>query len=278
MTFLHSLSALTDHDLRSEVAAMRLSCCAYSFRDAFRSGDLTLEEFPELCRRIGCEGAELTAYYFPSTERAYLNKIKQSAHRAGISISGTAIGSDFANPDAVKRAEHVAMAREWIEHSVWLGAPTMRVFAGGVRQGQDERDAFDNAVSALRECAELAYDSGVALALENHGGLTRTAEGTLDLLRAVDSPGLALNLDFGNFEQDCYEQFEQCAIYAAATHAKPFTAGPAPGERSRVDYQRVREVMAAAGYRGWLAVEYEEAEATEAIVGAFVEALSRVTG
>src|SRR5580700_7215196 len=188
---------------------MRLSCCAYSFRDSFKSGALTLEEFPALCRRIGCDGAELTSYYFPTTERAYLNTIKQRAHREGVSISGTAIGSDFANPDEAKRAEHLAMARDWISHSVALGAPTMRVFAGGVRPGQDEREAFDNVISSLKDCAALAYESGILLVLENHGGLTGTANGTLDILHAVDSPGLALNLDFGNFSKDCYTQFIQ---------------------------------------------------------------------
>ena len=257
---------------------MRLSCCAYSFRDAFRSGALALEEFPALCRRIGCEGAELTSYYFPTTERAYLNSIKQRAHREGVSISGTAIGSDFANPDSAKRSEHLTMARDWIANSVTLGAPTMRVFAGGVRSGQDQRQAFDNVVFALQDCSALAYDCGITLALENHGGLTGTAQGTLNLLRAVDSAGLALNLDFGNFQPDCYEQFTLCAPYVVATHAKPFTAGPGPGERTTVDYARVQEIMSAVGYRGWMAVEYEENDASEAVVAAFVAELAQATG
>jgi sugar phosphate isomerase/epimerase len=257
---------------------MRLSCCAYSFRDALRSGNLTLEDLPALCRRIGCDGVELTSYYFPSTERAFLNAIKSRAHVEGVSISGTAIGSDFANPDAAQRAKHINMARDWIEHSVILGAPSMRVFAGGARVGQDEREAFDNVVSALRDCAVIAYDCGVTLALENHGGLTATADGALNLLRAVDSPGLRLNLDFGNFEHDCYDQFAKCAPYAVSTHAKPFTAGTANGERQFVDYRLVQNILAGAGYRGWIAVEYEEANATEGDVCAFVGRLAAEAG
>ncbi len=257
---------------------MRLSCCAYSFREDFRSGALNMEDFPALCRRIGCEGAELTSYYFPTTDRVYLNWIKQLAHREGISISGTAIGSDFANPDSGKRSEHITMARDWIAHSVTLGAPTLRVFAGAVRPDQEESEAFNNVVSALKECAALAFDCGVTLALENHGGLTATAEGTLNLLTAVDSPGLGLNLDFGNFKHDCYSQFAQCAPYAVASHAKPFTAGPGPDEHSSVDYGRVQEIMSAANYRGWMAIEYEESDASEVTIGAFVEKLAKQTG
>ena len=251
---------------------MRLSCCAYSYRKALSEGAMTLADFLRTCREIGCDGAELTAYYFPTTERAFLNEIKLQAHREGIAVSGTAVGSDFALPDPEKRAEYVAMTLRWIDHSVALGAPTLRVFAGGVREGQSEAEAFDNVVACLQTCVARAREQGVLLALENHGGLTATAEGTLRLLRAVDSPALGLNLDFGNFRgEDVYAQFAACAPYAVATHAKPNVHSaetPTP-----VDYRRVRTLMEEVGYRGFLAIEYEEAEAPEAGVPRFATEL-----
>src|SRR5262249_10308322 len=117
---------------------MRLSCCAYSYRQAFTSGAMTLPDFLRLCREIGFGGVELTAYYFPTTERDFLNEIKRQAHREGLAISGTAVGTDFAQPDAEKRRAHVALTQSWLEHSVALGAPTLRVFAGAAREGQSE--------------------------------------------------------------------------------------------------------------------------------------------
>src|SRR5205823_45139 len=117
-----------------------------------------------------------------TTERALLNEIKIQAHKEGLAVSGTAVGSDFAHPDAAKRQEHVAMTKAWIGHSVVLGAPTLRVFAGGVREGQTEAEAFQNVVECLQECVVPAWEQGVMLALENHGGLTGTADGTLRLL------------------------------------------------------------------------------------------------
>jgi sugar phosphate isomerase/epimerase len=239
---------------------MRLSCCAYSYRQALQGGVMTLPDFLQTCGEIGFDGVELTAYYFPTTERAFLNEIKLQAHREGLAISGTAVGSDFAQADDAKRRSHVTMTLEWIERSVILGAPTLRVFAGPVREGQTETQAFQNVVECLQECAESARRQGVLLALENHGGLTETAEGTMRLLRAVNSPALGLNLDFGNFHGDIYGQFEACAPYAAATHAKPsaiLTPGK-PETREQIDYRRVRSILDAAGYRGFLAIEYEE--------------------
>jgi hypothetical protein len=60
---------------------MRISCCAYSYRQALQSGDMTLPDFLQTCQEIGFDGVELTAYYFPTTERAFLNEIWQSPAR-----------------------------------------------------------------------------------------------------------------------------------------------------------------------------------------------------
>lgn len=255
---------------------MRLSCCAYSYRDYLKNGAMTLEEFVDTASDIGFEGVELTAYYFPTTEREYLNRIKRHVHRRGLSVSGTAIGTDFAQADAEKRRSHVQMAREWIDHSVALGAPTIRVFAGPVHEGSTEEQAFGWVVEALQECAAYAGARGVLLALENHGGITGEAGQALRIMSAVDSQWLGLNLDFGNFTGDIYEQFALCAPHAVATHAKVTyrsESGPEP-----VDYARVKSIMEAAGYRGWLAVEYEEQQDPKEAVPAFAKQLQAVFG
>ncbi len=255
---------------------MRLSCCAYSFRQALTSGRMTLPDFLSACRDMGCEGAELTAYYFPTTERAYLNDLKRHAHREGVAFSGTAIRSEFTHPDEDKRQADIARTKEWLAHSVVLGAPTLRVFAGYVHKGQTEEEAVNNVVSCLQECAAEAEAQGVLLALENHGGITATAEGTLRLFTGVNSPWLGLNLDFGNFAGDVYAQFAACAPHAVATHAKP--GYREAGAHVPVDYARVRALLDAAQYRGWIAIEYEEEDAPETAVPRFVTELRAALG
>lgn len=255
---------------------MRLSCCAYSYRQPLQSGAMSLEDFLQTIRDIGMDGVELTSYYFPTTDRTYLNDLKRKAHTLGLAISGTAIGSDFAQPDAEKRRAHVQMTKDWTDHSVVLGAPTLRVFAGPVREGSTQEEAFGWVVECLQECAAYAAERGVLLALENHGGLTGNADQTLALLNAVDNEWLGLNLDFGNFSgADAYEQLARCAPYAVATHAKIVYNGVEG--REKVDYQRVRTMMEQVGYRGFLAIEYEESEDPITAVPAFARELLAVT-
>lgn len=262
---------------------MRLSCCAYSYRQLLQSGRMTLEQFVETAAEIGCLGVELTAYYFPSLDRPYMNALKRHAHRLGLSVSGTAISTDFAQPDSDLRRSHVALTKEWVDHSVILGAPTLRVFAGPAKtrsNGATEEQAFAFVVDCLEECAEYAGEQGVLLALENHGGITATADQILAIRGAVDNTWLGINLDFGNFTGDAYAQIAACAPYAVSSHAKiSYNSDNAPGGepgREQVDFTRVRALMDNAGYRGFVAIEYEESQDPLIAVPLFAGELARV--
>ncbi len=133
---------------------------------------MTLEEFIATCAEMGLDGVELTSYYFPATDRAYLNEIKKCCFAQGLHISGTAVGNNFCQPDPAKRREQVDLAKTWMDHAVVLGAPCIRVFAGPVPQGHTEPEAFDWTVACLKECAAYGEKLGVVVALENHGGIT----------------------------------------------------------------------------------------------------------
>jgi len=235
---------------------MKISCAGYTFNTYFREKGLTLEKYIDICADMGVDGVELTQYYFPETGASYLNELKRRMFRHGLELAGTAIGGSFCLPTAPERAKHIAFTKEWLDISERLGAPCLRVFAGSAPEGQGEEQAFGWVVAGLRKCAAHAAKVGVMIGLENHGGLTGTADGLLRVLNAVGSDWVGALLDFGNYSQDPYAEFEQTAPYAVMTHAKP-TADFA-GTRDWVDYRRVAEIMEAVGYRGFLSVEYEE--------------------
>jgi sugar phosphate isomerase/epimerase len=205
---------------------------------------------------MGLEGIELTQYYFPETSPAYLNGLKRYLFRRGLSLAGTAIGGAFCLATPEERVQHVSFVKEWLDISSHLGSPVLRVFAGQPPDGVSTEEGAKWAIAGLQECAEQARQVGVMIGLENHGGLTGTADGLLKLLKGAGSDWLGALLDFGNYEQDPYKEFEQTAPFTIMTHAKP-TASFA-GTRDWVDYRRVQQIMEAAGYQGFLSIEYEE--------------------
>ncbi|HOJ21994.1 MAG TPA: sugar phosphate isomerase/epimerase family protein [Armatimonadota bacterium] len=234
---------------------MRIGCCAYSYRDALTSGSMTLEQFLDAAVAMNLDGVELTTYYLKQADRDYLNRIKRECFRRGLHISGTAVGSNFCQAEPAKRREHVQMTKQWIDCSVLLGAPCIRVFAGPVPPGHTEEDAVAWAVECLQECAEHGAARGVVVALENHGGITARAEQVVRLVKLVDRPWFGINLDFGNFREDPYREFEMVAPYMVSAHAKTHWRGPS-GEEP-VDYLRALQIARDAGYRGYVNIEYE---------------------
>ncbi len=56
---------------------MKIGCCAYSYRKYLTSGRMSLEQFVDIASDLGIEGVELTSYYFPSTDAAYLHSLKR---------------------------------------------------------------------------------------------------------------------------------------------------------------------------------------------------------
>jgi sugar phosphate isomerase/epimerase len=235
---------------------MKLSCAGYTFDTYFREKGLTLDRYVDICADMGLDGVELTQYYFPETSVPYLNALKRQLLKRGLELAGTAIGGSFCLPTPEERQKHIAFTKEWLDISLRLGSPCLRVFAGPAPEGHTEEEAFSWTVAGLKECAQHAAAVGVMIGLENHGGLTGTADGLLRILKAVGSDWVGALLDFGNYSKDPYAEFERTAPLTVMTHAKP-TADFA-GTRDWVDYGRVAEIMRKAGYRGFLSIEYEE--------------------
>ena len=114
---------------------MRIGCCAYSYRQYLTSGDMVIEDFIDLASDIGIDGVELTAYYFPTTEKDYLHSLKRRCLVQGVDVSGAAVGSKLTLAFEDERAAEVRMVKEWLGHAVELGAPELRFFCRGDARG-----------------------------------------------------------------------------------------------------------------------------------------------
>ncbi len=254
---------------------LRLGCAAYSFRAYLTKGEMSLEDFVKLGWELGLDGVELTEYYFPSVDRDYIFKLKRLALSYGLDISAVSVGNTFTLPDSDAREREIKHVKKWIDIAVWIGAPCLRVFAGKVPKGHTEEEAFKWVVSALKECSKYASERGIVLALENHGGITSTADQVLRILKAVDSEWLRINLDTGNYRINTYEDIEKSAPYAVHVHAK-FLDVAEDGSDRRLDYNKILEILRRAGYRGYLSIEYEGKEGARSAVPRAVSFLRKL--
>ena len=255
---------------------MKIGCCAYSFRRYLTSGEMNYEQFIDLAADIGLDGVELTSYYFPTTDMSYLHSLKRYCLLKGVTVAGTAVGNRFSVPDARKRSEHVQMVKEWVDHSVELGAPAVRVFSGKLDEGVDPEDAYKWTVQEFEKCVPVAESRGVVLALENHGQhYTETAAGHLRIFNAVGSDWLQLLLDTGGYIVDQpYDEVTKTVPYAVTSQVKTTVETPTGPEP--VDMERMLSTLHRAGYRGFLNIEYEEHEDPMVAVPRMVEEMRRI--
>ncbi|MFN3689823.1 MAG: sugar phosphate isomerase/epimerase family protein [Fimbriimonadales bacterium] len=236
---------------------MRLSCAAYSFREALTQRAMSLSDFIRLCAEWGLDGVELTGYYFPDTSRATLNALKRECFRYGLAVSGTATRNHFTHPDAEVRKAEVESVKQWVDIAVALGAPMLRIFADrGIPQGVPERQAYEWSRECIEQVLPYAEAQGVVLALETHWGLTADAERTLRYVRDLKSDYFGILLDGANTRENHYEMIEKLAPHAVSVHAKTHSRN-AKDEFFELDYERIFRILKAAGYRGYVAIEYE---------------------
>ena len=246
---------------------LRLACAAYSFRQQFgwmkgkeqaaKGRPIDMRGFIDFCAAHGCDGAELTSYFFKggAGDEYYLD-LKRHAFLAGVAISGTAVGNNFALPAGAALDAQVADVKRWIDRAAVLGAPHVRVFAGAAK-GIDAAEARKMCIASLEECCEYAGERGIFLGLENHGGIVAEADGMLEIIGAVQSPWFGVNLDTGNFHTaDPYGDLAKVAPYAVNVQVKVEmrAAGQA---KEPADLDRLVKILRDAGYQGFVTLEYE---------------------
>ncbi len=246
------------------------------------------EEYPivdciEQAAEMGFDGVEILHVQMTSEENGYLQEIKRTAFLNGLDLCGFSTHQGFVTPDEAEREENVERTIHQIELAHAMGIPTMRINTGrwgttpsfdelmanrGIEpplEGYTEEDGFDWVIGSIEKCLPHAEKCGVVLGLENHWGLGRTPEGVMRIVRALDNPWLKVTLDTGNFLEDPYDKLEMLAPETVLLQAKTYYGG-GKWYALDLDYDRIAAIMKAAGFEGYVSLEFEGmAEASEAI-------------
>lgn len=238
-----------------ETALFRPAICAYSFRNELKGGGMTYADIIRMAAGTGADGIDLTSYWLPDTKDETLFALRKLAYRLSVAIYSVGIRARMAQPTAELQAAEVSTVRQWCDVAQRLGAAHIRVFGGSVPKGATEAQAIGLAVETLKRCAEAASQKGITLGVEDDGGITTTAEQTVEIVRKADSPWVGINLDVGNFPDNAYRQIELCAPYATNVHFK--SQVHVDGRPQAADWPRILAVLRKVGYRGYLALEYE---------------------
>ena len=210
-----------------------------------------LDYFRVAKEEMGIDTVELNNVFMASHDDAYLQQIVDAANEAGVEMIGMAVDGtgDLSLTDEEQRKHSVANAMEYFDISEKLGLQYFRVNTGGKPDGGE--DSIQACIRSFRELGEEGQRRGIAIATENHGGLSYNPDVMVRIVKETGLPSVRTLPDFGNFPEEIrYEGIEKIMPYAIAVHAKWHLQ-----DGTRFDIPRLMDIVKRSGFDGVVCIE-----------------------
>jgi len=250
-----------------------ISLAEWSLHRTLFSRKLDHLDFPRVAKAdFGLDAIELVNQFFKdkAKDTGHLTEFRKRAKDQGVRILLIMVDGEGAlgEPDEAKRKQAVENHYKWIEAAKFFGCHSIRVNAETHAVGSyDEQMA--RAADGLRRLAEYAARHGLNVLVENHGHLSSNGAWLAGVMKQVDLPNCGTLPDFGNFrirdqeEYDRYQGVAELMPFAKAVSAKSHDFD-SEGNEIHTDYRRMLKLVLAAGYRGYVGIEYEGSRLSEA--------------
>ena len=231
---------------------MKLGLCTIAFQEK------PLEEVIDIAADHGFDGIELWGKppHLPEDyDESYVRNVKDMAHRKGLTIS--AFGS-YVDPLMPLHQKHFEEAFK-IAHE--LGTDLVRIWSGGGPSKSiapaDKRLIHFRLVSIT----QWANFRSIRLGLEMHNNhLTDSVNSILETIEGVRLPALKTYYQplARSDADEPHTAAEKLAEHIANVHAQNFdeNGNACPIADGVVDYAKIVEILSAAGYDGYLEVEF----------------------
>ena len=249
---------------------MKICTCTVGFRN------LTLEDTLAILEELGFEyfegttDAKVHIYPYVTGEKSAseLGDILSSSNVKLVAISGT---SDFGVSDRYID-EQIELVKKQLDLADQLSVSIIRIFASGIPSKYIDDKVVERTIKNLRKVSPLAEQADIRLAIENHYGITATADNMIRIVEGVGSDYIGVNFDPANFipsGEDPVTAGKKLAPYIFHTHVKdcvPASQGKYWGYdyvefgSGIVDYKPILSDLKKNNFEGYLSLEYEDAK------------------
>jgi len=259
------------------------SLAQWSLNKPFKDGSLDPMKFASIAKELGYTGVEYVTQLYPEVEAAYgkpnykdvvmkwaneLHTISKQEGMDNVLIMVDHAG-ELADPDPTKLKEAVANHKIWMQAAKTMGAHSVRANLFGEL---DPQKWHELSVASLKELGDYGKVIGVNIVIENHGGWSSDAAKLVAVMKEVNLETVGTLPDFGNFcvkreggerwgapcieEYDAYKGTMELMPYAKGVSAKSYNFDE-NGNETKLDYQKLLQIVADAGFSGYVGTEYE---------------------
>ncbi len=258
-------AALSKQAMAASDKKFRISVAAWSMHKAFFAGEMSMMQQPEFCASVGIHGLELVNRFFEAPQYGYLNRFKKACADNDVEILLIMCDDegDMASEDKNLRMQSAKNHHKWVDIADVLGCHSIRCNSGHAKPG--DKEAIKRAAESFSALSEYAAQANINVIIENHGGLSSYPDDLVELMEAVGKPNFGTLPDFGNFpdEVDKYEAVKKMMPYAKAVSAKAYDFDPQTGNETKIDYDKMMNIVLDAGYDGWVGIEFEGSRLSE---------------
>ena len=246
-------------DAPATAPLFRISLAQWSLHRTLFAGKLDNLDFPRAAKQqFGIAAVEYVNQFFKdkAKDAAYLAELAKRAKDEGVTnvlIMCDGLGN-LGDPEGAARTKAIENHFPWVEAAKRLGCHSVRVNAASKGSPEEQQKLAADGLSRL---SDYASQMDMAVIVENHGGLSSNGEWLSGVMKLVNKPNCGTLPDFGNFhDYDRYLGVEELLPFAKGVSAKSHEFD-AEGNEVRTDYRRMLRMVVAAGYRGWIGIEYE---------------------
>jgi sugar phosphate isomerase/epimerase len=244
----------------------------------------SLDEALAMVRRFGYDGLEVRIGsnhahgVEPGCDAA---AARAAAAGAGVAFATVATSCRFA--DANEHDGMIADAIAAVDLAAGIGAPAVRVFGGAVPTSISRDQAIANVAAGLRSVGDEAAKRGVTVVLETHDDWTHP-DHVARVMEAAGSPAVAINWDpLHPLRQSGWtidRQWERLRPWVRHVHVhdgllRLDTLQLKPMGTGDIDHRPVIAHLKAAGYRGWVSLEWIHNDSPESHLPHEIAALRR---
>jgi len=241
---------------------MKLSIMTYQI-----AKDWDLDTYLRVARQSGCVGVEFRVEmgfrHGVELERTAEERraIKAKCAEAGIDIACIATGCRFHFPEPEKRAEQVALAKQYVQLAADLGCGRIRVFGNDLPPDVEKRRVVGFVGNSLRDIAEFSEPLGVDVLLEMHGDFNDWRTATV-AAEWANHPRVAIiyNCDQRDVVEgsvrECFEGIQHLLRHVHFHHLL-----------ADYPYKELLALLKGMDYQGYLSAELPASDDPETVMG-----------
>ena len=243
----------------------KISLAQWSLHRALFGKQLDNLDFAKVAKSdYGIEAVEYVNQFFKdrAKDEKYLAEMKKRASDYGVTSVLIMIDGEgnLGDPNAAERTKAVENHYKWVEAAKYLGCHSIRVNAASMGTYEEQMKL---SIDGLRRLAEFGAKHDCGVIVENHGGLSSNGEWLSGVIKGVSLGNCGTLPDFGNFyDYDRYKGVSELMPFAKGVSAKSHEFDD-KGNETKTDFRKMMKIVLAAGYHGFVGIEYEGKDLSE---------------